>query len=42
MALKSDSKKSWFLKNMHFLCDAINFKQGKSLPTVSDEVYRVL
>ena len=51
MTLKSDSKKCLFLRNMHFLCDAIDLKQsvedtlkvhGKSLTTVLDEVHFIV
>ena len=51
MILKSDPKKSLFLKNMHFLCDAIDLKQsvegtlkvqGKSLTTILDEVHFIV
>ena len=44
MTLKSDSKKSYFLRNMRFLCDAIDLKQSmaKSLTTVLDEVHFML
>ena len=51
MTLKSDSKKCLFLRNMHFLCDAIDLKQsvedtlkvhGKSLTIVLDEVHFIV
>ena len=51
MTLKSDSKKCLFLRNMHFLSDAIDLKQsvegplkvqGKSLTTVLDEVHFIV
>ena len=51
MTLKSDPKKSQFLRNLHFLYDAIDLKQplegtlkvqGKSLTTVLDEVHFIV
>ena len=51
MTLKSDPKKSQFLRNMHFLCDAIDLKQsventlkaqGKLLTTVLDEFHFIV
>ena len=51
MTLKDDPKKNQFLRNIHFLYDAIHLKQsmdgtfrvqGKSLITVLDEVHFIV